>query len=114
MNLIVTLYLLFSNVLFIKQIPYSDPPVCSSPSRLVGKSWNQLQREDFACVPKVQNSVLAETGELTKAIEGENATLVCRLQATADTQVSAQLLLLYIMSAKNEDAFAIWKVLMKI
>ncbi|OXA57588.1 Leucine-rich repeat-containing protein 4B [Folsomia candida] len=68
-------------------IPYSDPPVCSSPSRLVGKSWNQLQREDFACVPKVQNSVLAETGELTKAIEGENATLVCRLQATADTQV---------------------------
>jgi hypothetical protein len=53
--------------------------VCQEPKRLFGKSWDQLQADDFACVPSVQSSVLQETGELTKAIEGENATLVCRI-----------------------------------
>lgn len=67
-------------------VPFGVPPVCSEPSRLSGKSWDDLQQEDFACLPKVQSSSMGMV-KVSKVIEGENATLNCRLQATPDTQV---------------------------
>jgi len=71
-------------------VPYGIPPSCSFPERLSGKSWDQLQMEDFACIPKVQSSSVGAP-QISKFIEGHNATLLCRLQATPDTQVRISL-----------------------
>lgn len=68
-------------------VPFvSLPPTCSTPERIQGKSWNQLQLDDFACVPKVTS--LQEHERISRVIEGENGTLLCRVRATPDTQVN--------------------------
>jgi len=75
-------------------VPYGVPPVCSRPRRLESKPWNELQLEDFACVPKLDRlSTDASSQMVKKVIEGENATLVCRLRATPDTHVSVYIVI---------------------
>lgn len=71
-------------------VPFGVPPICFYPKRLEGKSWNQLQLEDFACIPKITSSTDQE--RISRVVEGENGTLLCRLHTTPDTQVSLLLL----------------------
>lgn len=80
-------------------VPFGVPPVCSQPPRLVGKLWNELALEDFACLPKllsVTNSggsssaggqQSSQQQKSRKIPEGENTTLTCQWEATPDTKV---------------------------
>lgn len=36
-----------------QHIPISYSPNCSSPARLMGKLWNQLELDEFSCPPNV-------------------------------------------------------------
>lgn len=63
-------------------IPSSLAPVCRSPKRLNGKSWDRLSLEDFACFPTIS----AESEEF-RGTEGENVTLSCLVSGTPDPVV---------------------------
>lgn len=43
----------FRNWMVERLIPLSYSPNCSTPQRLFGKSWSQLELEEFACPPDV-------------------------------------------------------------
>ncbi|XP_059485243.1 uncharacterized protein LOC132202386 isoform X2 [Neocloeon triangulifer] len=64
------------------KIPYSVPPTCNSPARVSGKSWDKLELDDFACVPEIAANVL-----VTKAIEGNNVTMSCKIDGVPEPKV---------------------------
>jgi netrin-G1 ligand len=64
------------------KIPYSVPPVCSSPPRVAGKSWDKLDLDDFACVPEIVARVL-----VTKGVEGSNVTMSCKIDGIPEPRV---------------------------
>lgn len=53
-------------------IPFGDPPNCNEPPRLKGRSWNNLDIEEFGCVPNV-----TAYQKVVRSIEGQNITLTC-------------------------------------
>lgn len=55
-----------------QNIPSSVTPICRSPKRLQGKSWDRLSLDDFACSPSI--SILSDTFH---GIEGGNVSLIC-------------------------------------
>ncbi|XP_022659879.1 uncharacterized protein LOC111249804 [Varroa destructor] len=57
-------------------IPLSAPPKCAHPHRLQGVSWQALELADFACAPE-----LAAIDSVAAAVEAENATLRCEVEA---------------------------------
>ncbi|CAL8078929.1 unnamed protein product [Orchesella dallaii] len=65
-------------------VPFGVPPVCSQPPRLAGKLWNELELEDFACLPKLHSTNRVKS---RKILEGENTTLTCQWEATPDTKI---------------------------
>lgn len=58
-------------------IPFGDPPTCHTPTRLKGKSWNNLKKDDFGCVPmvKARNAII-------EGMEGRNVTITCEIIGT--------------------------------
>lgn len=57
-----------------QNVPYGMPPSCRFPLRLAGKSWDRMELDEFACAPQTA-PVIAES----KAQEGENVTITCRI-----------------------------------
>lgn len=53
-------------------IPFGDPPTCHTPPRLAGKSWNNLDIEEFGCVPMIKPRKPVVYG-----VEGRNVTISC-------------------------------------
>lgn len=53
-------------------IPFGDPPNCNAPQRLAGRSWNNLDIEEFGCIPNV-----ISMNKEVKCAEGKNLTLTC-------------------------------------
>lgn len=53
-------------------IPFGDPPSCHDPPRLKGRSWNNLDIDEFGCVPNV-----TAYRKIVTATEGQNVTLTC-------------------------------------
>ncbi|XP_065353016.1 uncharacterized protein kek3 isoform X1 [Cloeon dipterum] len=64
------------------KIPYSVPPVCHSPSRVAGKTWDKLELDDFACVPEIVARAV-----VTKGVEGSNVTMSCRIDGVPEPKV---------------------------
>ncbi|KAK9885598.1 hypothetical protein WA026_012358 [Henosepilachna vigintioctopunctata] len=64
-------------------IPYSVPPVCSGgPERVIHKTFNELNIDDFACKPE-----LLPVARYVEVIAGENATLTCRVNAVPPAHI---------------------------
>lgn len=65
-----------------QNIPSDVPPVCKYPKRLNGKSWQALELDEFACVPKILASDSKAHG-----IEGSSITISCVIDGTPDPDV---------------------------
>lgn len=57
-----------------RKVPYGDPPVCKSPTRLARMSWDKLELDDFACEPHP-----VPVTPVVVVTEGDNATVSCRM-----------------------------------
>uniref|UniRef100_A0A914WP89 Ig-like domain-containing protein n=1 Tax=Plectus sambesii TaxID=2011161 RepID=A0A914WP89_9BILA len=55
----------------------SEPPKCTSPERYAGKSWAQLDADDFACAPEVLTE--GQQGLVQSVNEGTDVTFKCPL-----------------------------------
>lgn len=59
------------------KIPLPIAPYCSGgPERVIGKSFSELQVDDFACKPE-----MLPMRRYVEAVSGENATIMCRTGA---------------------------------
>lgn len=58
-------------------IPFGDPPTCHSPARITGKSWNNLKKDDFGCIPTSR-----ARKPLVQGVEGRNVTITCEISGT--------------------------------
>lgn len=57
-----------------KNLPFSVSPTCKNPPRLAQKSWERLDLDEFACLPKTET-----INTPIKGVEGNNVTLKCRI-----------------------------------
>ncbi|XP_071044226.1 leucine-rich repeat-containing protein 24-like [Parasteatoda tepidariorum] len=64
-------------------IPISSPPQCFEPPRLREFTWDTVSIDEFACKPEV---TVVESS--VTYIEGDNATLGCRVQAVPEGTVN--------------------------
>ncbi|GAB6033281.1 hypothetical protein CHUAL_012881 [Chamberlinius hualienensis] len=58
-----------------RNVPIRVPPTCEQPEKFKGKTWDQLNIDDYACEPKV--TVLPSNS--LNILEGDNVTLVCHV-----------------------------------
>lgn len=66
------------------KIPYTIPPVCAGgPERIIGKSFYDLQVDDFACKPE-----MLPVRRYIQAFSGENASIECRTSAVPSANVN--------------------------
>ncbi|XP_045480186.1 uncharacterized protein LOC123684784 [Harmonia axyridis] len=63
-------------------VPFGVPPLCHSPNRLNGKSWEKLDLDEFACVPEI-----APGDTITHGVEGRNVTMTCRIAGIPEPNV---------------------------
>lgn len=65
-------------------IPYPIAPMCSGgPERVIGKSFAELQVDDFACKPEIRLD-----SRYVEATTGDNATVVCRVESIPSAHVT--------------------------
>ncbi|XP_062547888.1 amphoterin-induced protein 2-like [Armigeres subalbatus] len=66
------------------KIPFTIPPVCAGgPERIIGKSFYELQVDDFACKPE-----MLPVRRYIQAFSGENASIECRTSAVPSANVN--------------------------
>ncbi|XP_073827697.1 leucine-rich repeat, immunoglobulin-like domain-containing kekkon 3 protein [Musca autumnalis] len=65
-----------------ENIPCGVPPVCQSPPRLAGKSWDKIDLDDFACVPQI-----IATDTTAHGVEGRNVTMSCYVEGVPEPSV---------------------------
>jgi netrin-G1 ligand len=65
-----------------QNIPYDVPPVCVHPLRLKEKTWDRLDLDEFACVPKI-----TAPEALAKGVEGRNVTMSCNIGGVPEPRV---------------------------
>ncbi|XP_061401868.1 uncharacterized protein LOC133337677 [Musca vetustissima] len=65
-----------------ENIPCGIPPVCQSPPRLAGKSWDKIDLDDFACVPQI-----IATDTTAHGVEGRNVTMSCYVEGVPEPSV---------------------------
>lgn len=65
-----------------RDISISYSPNCSTPARLAGKTWSQLELDEFACPPNV---VHVDTEVVV--YEGENASIGCVMAAIPNVHI---------------------------
>lgn len=61
----------------------SVPPSCSSPRWLMGRDWQNLENEEFICVPLVTS-----IAPRVLAAYGENVSLLCNVETEVETTIS--------------------------
>lgn len=67
-----------------QNIPYPISPTCiGGPDRVVGRSFNELDIDDFACRPDVRLD-----SRYVEATSGDNATIVCRVESIPPAHVT--------------------------
>lgn len=64
---------------------YTPPTDCYHPENLRGTLWTDVSLDAFSCRPKIQYPVIDKT---TISSYNENATIVCRIQASPSTIIS--------------------------
>ncbi|EDS28681.1 kek1 [Culex quinquefasciatus] len=60
---------------------YRSPTTCAQPSQLVGREWNEINLDDFACRPQIIENRIIYPGD------GENATFTCKVTGLPLPQV---------------------------
>ncbi|XP_055916864.1 uncharacterized protein LOC129949433 [Eupeodes corollae] len=65
-----------------ENIPYGIPPVCRAPPRLIGKTWDKIDLDDFACVPQI-----IATDTTAHGVEGRNVTMSCYVEGVPEPNV---------------------------
>lgn len=66
-----------------RNMPFSVPPLCLSPVRLRGQSWNRMPLDELACPPLVQ-----PVEALVQASAGQPATLACSVKSNPEAAVA--------------------------
>ncbi|XP_054262871.1 leucine-rich repeat-containing protein 24 [Macrosteles quadrilineatus] len=67
-----------------KNIPYPISPTCiGGPDRVLGRSFNELDIEDFACKPEIRLD-----SRYVEATKGDNATIVCKVESVPAAHVN--------------------------
>ncbi|MCL4143551.1 UNVERIFIED_CONTAM: hypothetical protein GTU68_001443 [Idotea baltica] len=66
-----------------QNLAVSALPKCSTPDHLAGMFWKDVEPEKLVCVPKVTPLVSRMT-----VMNGENVTLVCKVETDADARVT--------------------------
>lgn len=65
-----------------QNVPFVVPPICKKPSRLMSKSWDKLDLDEFACAPEIFPYVPKAYG-----VEGKNVTMTCRIAGIPEPTV---------------------------
>ncbi|XP_037902977.1 uncharacterized protein LOC119646566 isoform X2 [Hermetia illucens] len=65
-----------------ENVPYGVPPVCKTPGRLGGKSWEKIDLDEFACVPQIMAPDTKAHG-----VEGKNITMSCYVEGVPEPNV---------------------------
>lgn len=63
-------------------MPFSVPPICLSPVRLRGQSWNRMALEELACRPEIR---IQEP--LVQVMVGQPVTLSCQILGSPEASV---------------------------
>lgn len=65
-------------------IPYPIPPTCiGGPDRVLGRSFSELDVDDFACKPEIRLD-----SRYVEATTGDNASVVCRVDSVPTAHVN--------------------------
>jgi hypothetical protein len=65
-----------------RNMPFSVPPLCLSPQRLRGQSWNRMPLEELACSPRIHPA-----DSLVQVMVGQVANLTCHVQSNPEASV---------------------------
>lgn len=65
-----------------ENIPFNIPPMCQSPERLVAKSWDKIDLDEFACAPTILAADWRAHG-----VEGKNITMSCIVRGVPEPSV---------------------------
>lgn len=65
-----------------ENIPYDVPPTCRYPLRLVSKSWDKIDLDEFACIPHILAPDVRAHG-----VEGRNVTMSCMVGGVPEPSV---------------------------
>lgn len=65
-----------------KNMPYGIPPLCKFPARISEKTWDKLDLDEFACVPKIVAYDPKASG-----VEGRNITMSCLINGEPEPNV---------------------------
>lgn len=65
-----------------QNVPFVVPPVCRKPPRLLSKSWDKLDLDEFACAPEI-----FPFDSKAHGVEGKNVTMTCRIAGTPEPSV---------------------------
>ena len=66
-----------------RNMPFSVPPLCISPGRLRGQSWNRIAMDELACPATVQAAQA-----VVQVHSGEAATMTCHVQSDPEASVT--------------------------
>lgn len=65
-----------------ENIPYNIPPMCQYPERLVSKTWDKIDLDEYACKPSIFSS-----NDRFHAVEGRNVTMSCSVGGIPEPNV---------------------------
>lgn len=65
-----------------ENIPYNIPPMCQYPERLLTKTWDKIDLDEFACIPHILAPDIRAHG-----IEGKNITMSCMVGGVPEPNV---------------------------
>ncbi|KAF5298530.1 hypothetical protein FQA39_LY11782 [Lamprigera yunnana] len=65
-----------------QNVPFAVPPICQYPNRLMSKSWEKLELNEFACVPEI-----VALDPKAHGIEGKNVTMTCHIEGVPEPNV---------------------------
>lgn len=65
-----------------ENIPYNIPPMCQYPERLVAKTWDKIDLDEYACKPSI-----FPTNDRFYAVEGRNVTMSCSVGGIPEPNV---------------------------
>lgn len=65
-----------------ENIPYNIPPMCQYPTRLVSKTWDKIDLDEYACKPSIYSP-----NERFHAVEGRNVTMYCSVGGIPEPNV---------------------------
>lgn len=68
--------------MIVQNVPFVVPPLCNKPRRLLSKSWDRLDLDEFACAPEI-----FPYDSKAHGVEGRNVTMTCHIAGIPEPTV---------------------------